>query len=324
MTLYAWAWRRRFAPQVASEARLFQVAADTQVLGHCHWLADRRERPTVILLHGLEGSSESHYMLGLAEKALRRGFNVVRLNHRSCGGTEAFTPGFYHSGLTADPLAVMRALSRDDGLERFAVVGYSLGGNIAMKLGAEVGPDHRPRVAAVAAVSPPIELVHCVDALERASNLPYHLNFVRGLRTRARRKAKTYPDRYDTRLLRRVYSVRTFDDAYTAPHNGFDGAADYYHRASARRVLPALEVPGLLITSADDPFVPPQAALDPALDAIGALTRVVTRHGGHCGYVGRPNRHGEDGYWAESTALDFVARHLDTADQPRASSSCIR
>lgn len=311
MTLYAWAIRRRIAPIVAPESRLFNVAEDTMVLGHCHWQPDRRSRPTVILMHGLEGSSNSQYMHGLADKALRRGLNVVRLNHRSCGGTEELTPGFYHSGLTADPLAVMQALHEQEGLERFAFIGYSLGGNIAMKLGAEVPATGRLAVAAVAAVSPPIELVHCVDALERASNVAYHLNFVHGLRRRARRKSRRYPERYDVRKLRRVYSVRTFDDTFTAPHNGFDGAGDYYHRASARRVIHALRVPALLVTSADDPFVPPEAALDPALDGMPLLTRAVTKFGGHCGYVGRPSGPGDDGYWAESTVVDFVARHLD-------------
>lgn len=311
MTLYAWAFRRRFSPIVPPEARYFQVAPDTRVLGHCHWQPDRRSRGTVILMHGLEGSSDSQYMRGLAEKALRRGLNVVRLNHRSCGGTEELTPGFYHSGLTSDPLTVMQALHDEDGLERFAFIGYSLGGNIAMKLGAEVPAGGRLTVAAVAAVSPPIELVHCVDALERATNVAYHLNFVHGLRRRVRRKSKRFPERYDVRKLRRVYSVRTFDDTYTAPHNGFDGASDYYHRASARRVIHALQVPALLVTSDDDPFVPPDAALDPDLDRVPLLTRAVTRFGGHCGYIGRPSGPGDDGYWAETTVVDFVTRHLD-------------
>jgi predicted alpha/beta-fold hydrolase len=233
MTLYAWARRRRFPALPPAEARYFPVGADTQVLGHCHWQADRGA-PTVLLLHGLEGSSDSHYVRGMADKAWRRGCHVVRLNQRNCGGTEHLTPGLYHSGLTADPLAVMRLLAAE-GLSRFAVCGYSLGGNLALKLAGEVDGDDAARLVAVAAVSPPIELAQCVDALERAANLAYHWNFLRGLRGRMRRKIALFPGRYDPRALRTIRTVRQFDHLYTAPHNGFDGASDYYHRASARR-----------------------------------------------------------------------------------------
>ncbi|MEZ5292564.1 MAG: alpha/beta fold hydrolase [Vicinamibacterales bacterium] len=309
MTLFAWGRSRRFPGLPVPEARLFRTAPDTQVLAHCHWQAERRQTPTALLLHGLEGSSDSHYMLGMADKAWRRGFNVVRLNQRNCGGTEHLTPGLYHSGLTADPLAVMRELVERDGLGRFVVLGYSLGGNIALKLASELDAEERRRVAAAAAVSPPIELAQCVDALERMANLAYQLNFLRGLRSRLRRKVALFPGTYDPRPLSRVWTVRAFDDLYTAPHNGFDGAADYYYRASARRVLPRLEVPALLVTAADDPFVPPDAARDAGLAAVAALTRLVTRHGGHCGFVSRPGPAADDGYWAESAVVDFAARH---------------
>ena len=166
-----------------------------------------------------------------------------------------------------------------------------------------------PHLAAVAAVSPPIELAQCVDALERLENAAYHWNFLRGLRGRMRRKIALYPAQYDPSPLTRVRTVRQFDHLYTAPHNGFDGASDYYHRASARRVLDRLAVPALLVTAMDDPFVPPDAAADPALASMPRLTRVITRHGGHCGYVGRRAGDGDDGYWAERAAIDFVVEH---------------
>lgn len=306
MTLYAWARPRHFPRLPAAEARLFRVAADTEVLAHCHWQPARATCLTVLLLHGLEGSSDGHYMRGMADKAWARGCNVVRLNQRNCGGTEHLTRGLYHSGLTADPLAVLRQLA-DEGLPRFAVAGYSLGGNLALKLGGELAGADRDRVVGVAAVSPPIELGACVDALERRENLAYHWNFVRGLRGRMRRKARLFPGAWDTAPLARIRSVRAFDDAYTAPHHGFAGAADYYHRASARRIIERLAVPALLVTAEDDPFVPPDAARDPALAQVPGLTRVITRHGGHCGFVGRPGPDGDDGYWAERQVVAFLA-----------------
>ena len=309
MTLYAWARRRRFPRLPPAEARLFRVADDTEVLGHCHWQPERGRALTVVLLHGLEGSSDGHYMRGMADKAWAAGFNVVRLNQRNCGGTEHLSRGLYHSGLTADPLEVMRILAGDDGLPRFAVAGYSLGGNIALKLAGELAGHDRTRVVAVAAVSPPIELGVCVDALERRQNVAYHWNFLRGLRGRMRRKARLFPGAWDIAPLRGIRTVRAFDDAYTAPYHGFAGAADYYHRASARRVLDRLAVPALLITADDDPFVPSATARDPALAAVPGLTRVVTTHGGHCGYIAPPAFAGDDGYWAERQVMAFLARH---------------
>ena len=307
MTLYAWARPRRFPRLPPADARLFRVADDTEVLGHCHWQPRRADTLTVILLHGLEGSSDGHYMRGMADKAWARGFNVVRLNQRNCGGTEHLTRGLYHSGLTADPLAVMRQLA-DDGLARFAFAGYSLGGNLVLKLAAELDGDDRARVVAAAAVSPPIELAACVDALERRENLAYHWNFVRGLRDRLRRKARLFPEAWDTVPLAAIRTVRAFDDAYTAPYHGFAGAADYYHRASARRVLERLTVPALLITAEDDPFVPADTARDPALASVPGLTCVVTAHGGHCGFIGRRSTD-SDGYWAERQVVAFLAAH---------------
>ena len=128
--------------------RYFDVAPDARVLAHCHWQPDGREQPTLILLHGLEGSSMAHYMRGIADKAWAAGWNVVRLNQRNCGGTEHLSRGLYHSGLTHDPSFVMRELIDRDGVPAVAVAGYSLGGNLALKLAGELGdaapPELRP------------------------------------------------------------------------------------------------------------------------------------------------------------------------------------
>jgi predicted alpha/beta-fold hydrolase len=255
-TLYAWARPRRFPRLPAPVARHFDVAPDARVLAHCHWHDRPQDHPTVLLLHGLEGSSMAHYMCGIADKAWTAGWNVVRLNQRNCGGTEHLSRGLYHSGLTGDPLHVIRELIEIDGLDRLAVAGYSLGGNLALKLAGDLGDTAPPELRAVCAVSPTMELAVCVEALERRSNTAYQFNFVRNLRGRMRRKALAYPGHYDLAPLRRVWTVRQFDDAYTAPHHGFRDAADYYHRASAMRVLDRIRVPSLILTAANDPFVP--------------------------------------------------------------------
>ena len=163
------------------------------MLAHCHWQTDRSSHPAIILLHGLEGSSHAHYMVGISDKAWAAGWNVVRLNQRNCGNTEHLSRGLYHSGLTHDALFVMRELIERDRIRSIAIAGYSLGGNLALKLAGELGESAPPELAAVCAVSPTMDLARCVDALERRSNFVYQWNFVRNLKARMRRKAAAIP-----------------------------------------------------------------------------------------------------------------------------------
>ena len=308
MTVYAWARPRRFPDLPPPEARFFDVAADARVLAHCHWHSDRHAHPTVLLLHGLEGSSQAHYIEGMADKAWARGFNVVRLNQRNCGGTEHLSRGLYHSGLTADPRFVLTELREHDGLRVFGVAGYSLGGNLAMKLAGELGASDLPEVRAFCAVSPVLELEACMRAIERRENRAYEWNFCRNLQGRMRRKARVFPDMFDLQGLWKIWSIRAFDERYTAPHHGFAGASDYYHRASAMRVVDRIARPALVLTAADDPFVPATIFAAPPLRDNQHVTIVVSPHGGHCAFVEPPN--GYDGYYAERVVVEFLAAHL--------------
>ena len=311
MTLYAWAKRRAFSALPAAEPRFFDVAPDTRVLAHCNWQPARLEAPTLLALHGLEGSSEAHYMRGLADKAFAAGFNVVRLNQRNCGGTEHLSRGLYHSGLTADPLFVLNELRDRDGLTRFAVAGYSLGGNITMKLAGELGASLFPEVRAFAAVSPVIELEDCMQSIERRENRIYEWNFCRNLQGRMRRKERHFPGLFNLDGLWKVWSIRTFDDRYTAPHHGYQGAGDYYRRASAMRVIDRVARPALILSAADDPFVPPHIFDAPEVVNNPNITTVITPSGGHCAFVEPDDAAAAyDGYFAERTVVDFLAAQL--------------
>ena len=307
MTIYAWAKARAFPRLPAPELRLFRVLPDTQVLAHCYWQAARAKAPTLLGLHGLESSSDAHYMRGLADKAFARGWNAVLLNQRNCAGTEHLTPRLYHSGLTGDALAVMAELAETDGLTSIGIVGYSLGGNVAVRIAAEVSEGAPVPVRAVVGVSPTIDLAACVLAIERLVNYPYQFNFVRNLRARMRRKAAAWPGVYDLSRLNDIWTIRQFDDAYTAPHHGFADASDYYFRASAVRVVDRIRVPTLLITADDDPFVPVLPFEEPAVQAHATVR--VTRGGGHCGFVAEVDG-ASDGYWAEAGAIEFLAKQI--------------
>ena len=305
MTLFAWARRRQWPRLPAAEPRFFDVAPDARVLALCHWQPVRESAPTLLVLHGLEGSGEAHYMRGIADKAYAAGFNVLRLNQRNCGGTEHLSKGLYHSGLTADPLQVLAELRDRDHLTRFAVAGYSLGGNITMKMAGELGAHEFPEVRAFAAVSPVIDLEACMQSIERRENRIYEWNFCRNLQARMRRKARAFPGGFDLAGLWKIWSIRAFDDRYTAPHHGFAGAADYYHRASALRVIDRVARPALILSAADDPFVPPEIFDAPEVRSNPNITTVITSHGGHCAFIEEPNDY--DGYFAEKTVVDFLA-----------------
>jgi uncharacterized protein len=308
MTLFGWGNPRHFPRLPVPTIRYFDVAPQTRVLAHCHWHADPWERPTVLALHGLNGSSDSHYMKGIAAKAFARGMNVVRLNQRNCGSTEHLAPGLFHSGLTDDARHVIAELAEVDGLRAIAVAGYSLGGNLALKLAGEYGDDAPDVLIAVAAVSPIIEIGECTRALERRENFLYEWNFVRELRKRMERKERFWPGLFDLSRLKSIKTVRQFDNLFTAPHFGFADAEDYYYRCSAMRVADRIRVPTLVITAEDDPFVPPGPFRSSVLAANPHIELHITRYGGHCGFLG--SRHGDDdGYWAEHQIVSFVERH---------------
>lgn len=309
MTLYGWGNPRYFPRLPAPSIRYFDVEPGARVLAHCHWQARPWTQPTLLLLHGLNASSDAHYMKGIATKAFARGLNVVRLNQRSCGGTEHLSRGLFHSGLTADAAHVIDELTEVDGLPSIAVAGYSLGGNLALKLAGDYA-DHPPRVLrAVCAVSPILEISLCVHALERPENRIYQWNFVRDLKKRMRRKERAWPGLFDLRKLGGVRTVREFDDVFTAPHFGFADAEDYYHRASAMRVIDRVQVPALVIAAEDDPFVPPDPFRDPTVTGNPHLTLRLCRYGGHCAFVG-PRSGEDDGYWAEDQIVEFVSARM--------------
>ncbi len=285
----------------------------SQVLCECHWQpeADRASRPTAIILHGLEGSSNSQYVIGNADKLWRTGCNIVRMNMRNCGGMEHLSPTLYHSGLSADVLAVLRHFAQSFHLESFALIGYSIGGNLMLKMAGDVGTLAPPQLRSVIGVSPAIDLAPSADALHRLQNRLYERRFLRGLLSRYRRKAELFPHIFDARLAEGVGSIREFDERIISRYFGFAGANDYYDRASAARALDRIAVPTLILHACDDPFVQLTPGTRRAIKENPHITFIETAHGGHCAYLAQPA--GDyDGYWAEHAALRFLLAHAAT------------
>lgn len=297
----------RPALRLAAHAETVEVdpADGSRVLCLCHWQPEpvRARRLTLVLVHGLEGSSDSRYVHGITGRAWAAGMNIVRMNMRTCGGTETLTPTLYHSGLSGDVGVVVRHYAEQFGLERVALVGYSMGGNLVLKLAGEWGG--RPPLCAVAAVCPAIDLAAGSDALHEPLNRIYEWHFLLSLLARYKRKAKLYPGIYASRKsIGAVRSIREFDNKIVARYWGFRDANDYYNRAASARVVDRIAVPTLILHAQDDPFVRLQPETRAKLLANPRIAFVETRHGGHCAYLSRER--GEEIHWAEATVMRFL------------------
>ncbi len=255
-------------------------------------------RGTLLAVHGLGGSAESGYMRRSAAWAQSRGWAVARLNLRNCGGTEALSRTLYNAGQSDDVDAALAALDAH-GLPRpHALLGFSLGGNIAMRYAGLSGD--ACRADAVVGINPPVDLAICIDAIEGRGNALYHAYFTRSLCRQLRRIRRVRSIPGPNATMRAIGGVRRFDDLFTAPDAGYASASDYYRGASAAPVLSGVRRPALIISAEDDPFVP-VSMFAGHRDASKHLSLAHPRTGGHCGYwgAGRPR------FWAAEAAVRF-------------------
>lgn len=289
-----------------TEPRYFDTAQGVRLLAHCSWQSRPKETPTLIAVHGLQGSSESGYMRGTAEKALRAGFNVLRLNMRNCGGTAHLTESLYHAGLTDDVRAIISELSEKDGLKEIYLSGFSLGGNLSLKLAGEYGATPPSALKGVVAISPSIHLSSCADAIELNSNLLYQMSFVLSLKRSMRLKAELYPNRYDALPLRTIRTIRQFDAAYVVPHCGFQDVNDYYARASALPHISRITTPTMIIHAKDDPFIPYHPFESREVTSNPNVLMIGTNRGGHVGFISAARAESEDRFWAEMKIVEFI------------------
>jgi uncharacterized protein len=290
----------------AGEKCLVEVEPGVRVLCRCYWQPNRQDALTLIVVHGLEGSSKSQYMIGLAAKGMAAGMNVVLANQRNCGGTDALSPTLYHSGRSQDVAAIAHHFIDRDRISRFALAGFSMGGNLVLKLAGEWGAQSLPQLRAVAAVCPAVDLAASADALHLPANRLYEYYFLWKLRRRFNAKARLFPNIFDPLRMRGVASLRDFDDKVTAHYCGFAGATDYYARAAAANVLDRITVPALILHAHNDPFIRILPETRQKILANPHITFVETADGGHCSFLAQPD--GDDGRWAEGRILDFLQR----------------
>ena len=268
------------------QERLYQTEPGVQVLVHSqHPGGDPVAQ--LVIMHGLEGSSAAGYACSLAADALAAGYAVHRFNMRSCGGTEAICgKSLYHSGQTSDLLYVLRELRAASTVPIF-LAGFSLGGNVVLKLAGELGAAAEALIGGVCAVSTPIDLAACVRRLRLRSNFLYANRFLKRLKQRIRLKDRLTPGLFDITRLPTVHTIYDFDDVFTAPSFGFRGADHYYETQSARNFLNAIRVPTLLVQAQDDPLIPFEIYSHPAFSTNPYLSLIAPEHGGHLGFISR-------------------------------------
>lgn len=288
------------------QSKLFETEPGVRVLVHS-------QRPVaqpvaeVVLVHGLEGSSAAGYAQSLSQAALEAGWVVHRFNMRSCGGTEHLSgKTLYHSGQTGDLMSVIRQLrDAQDSAERrppIFLLGFSLGGNVVLKLAGELGQSAAEWIEGVAAVSAPIDLGACARALRKPSNYIYSARFLSRLKQRIRLKERLTPGLFRLEDLRRAKSVYDFDDLFTAPAFGFGVADNYYATQSSNQFLDRIRVPALLIQAQDDPLIPFEIYRHPAFSANPNLRLLAVEHGGHLGFLSKTKPR----FWLDHVLLEWM------------------
>jgi predicted alpha/beta-fold hydrolase len=311
-TLAAYAWPRGFRfYSERDEERFFDVETGVKVLAHCRWQTDSGNHPTIVVWHGIEGSTASNYMLAMAEKGFRAGFNIVRVNLRNCGGTEHLTPTLYHGGLSGDLRAVVKELIEKEQISQMFLAGFSLGGNLVLKLAGEYGDEPPPEILGVCAISPSVDLSAAAELILKPSNWIYQQDFVRRLKNRIRTKHKLYPDLYDISGLEQVRTLKQFDDRFTARAHGFANADDYYYRSSSLRVIDRIRIPTLIIHAEDDPFIPFSPLRDPAVANNPHVLVLAPEQGGHVAFISANQKDDPDRFWAENRMLEFYKLAMD-------------
>jgi predicted alpha/beta-fold hydrolase len=306
LAAYAWPRRRRLRNSYAQdEQRVFNVATGVQVLAFCRWQNERHSRPTVVLWHGIEGSASAVYMLSFANKAFIAGFNVLRVNIRNCGGTEHLTPTLYHGGLSDDLRSIIEELIQE-GCKQIFALGFSLGGNMVLKMLGEYGSQVPSELVAACAISPSVDLAASADLINRRRNWLYHQSFVIKLKRKIRLKYRLYPDLYDPTLIKGIRTLEEFDEAYTSKANGFADARDYYTKASSIRVAHNIRVPTLVIHSQDDPFIPFAPLRAKEFKDNPHILIIGPERGGHVAFVSGKTNDG-DRFWGENRALEFFS-----------------
>ncbi len=293
--------RLRPAPPTYRRERVEMADAD---FVDFDWVDGPADAPVLVLFHGLEGSSKSHYAGAILGAAVARGWRGVVPHWRGCGGEANRLARAYHSGDYIELESMLAAIRERTGSAPLLAVGVSLGGNVLLNWLGREKEKSRAWLRAAASVSAPIDLVASGTALDRGLNRIYARNFLKTLVPRALEKLRRYPGLYDEERVRRVTTIHDFDDLVTAPLHGFKDVMDYWTRASSKPWLKEIGLPTLVLNARNDPFVPGASLPGPA-EVSAAVTLETPAAGGHVGFVSGGYPGSLD--WFSSRLLSFLA-----------------
>jgi len=255
----------------------------------------------VIISHGLEGNSQRPYMTGMAKVFFDSGYDVLNWNFRGCSESMNTKPIFYHSGATYDlDLVVSHAAEMYASIH---LVGFSLGANIMLKYLGEPFWKSKENIKKAIAISVPMDLGASCDKIDGLRNKLYALNFLFSLKQKIKQKALVFPDKFSTKKLSRIRSIRTFDNEFTAPLHGFVDADDYYNRCSSLHYLSDISLPTLVLNARNDPFLSKSCFPIIKEKYSKKLFMEYPKHGGHVGFSPRS---GQERFWSETRALAFI------------------
>ena len=259
----------------------------------------------ILLIHGLEGSSESKYILAAASELNKAGYDTVSFNLRGCSGEDNLLLPTYHSGKTEDLDFVINYLIENYYYDKIMVVGYSLGGNMTLKYFGEYVKTISDKVSCGVAISVPVDLASSSRIMGTSKNKIYMYKFLRSLRKKILIKNQKYPDyNLDIKKLLKSKTFKEFDGLYTAPVSGFSGPEDYWEKASSKPYLTSIKKPVLLITSSDDPFLAKECYPIKEAENSNYFYLEITKHGGHVGFIS--NLFSKKNRWLENRILQFI------------------
>jgi predicted alpha/beta-fold hydrolase len=303
---------RAYTPEGAASERLeLAVAPDASIVGRAWWHCESA-RATALVVHGVGGTSESRYVVRASRALFRAGMHVVRVSLRGVGDGVRHARALYHAGLSDDPRRVVELLAADARVASIGVVGFSLGGNVALKMAGEMGASAPSKLAAVATVSAPLDLVAVSKVIERPRRLPYRAWVMKGLIRQAIELSRAQPDhvKFDPKALWRARTIRDYDEIVVVPTHGFRDATDYYARSSAGPHLGGVRVPTLVVHADDDPMVPGDT-VKPFLRALpGSIEVAWSESGGHVGWYAGLDEERWVETWAMRNVRRFLERHL--------------
>lgn len=304
-----------YKPATIKNAKKIEIKIDDKntIIGDYSKSENNKTKTLVILVHGLEGSSESNYVVSTANKLIKKGYSILRMNIRNCGGTSHLSDTLYNAGLSDDVKKIIEYFINNSDYKNIFACGFSLGANTVLKMAGEYSNNYPKELKGVVAVSPPLDLAECSEEIILPKNIVYDDHYRKRLIKTYKNKKRTHPQNIDLTLLSKIKNLKDFDNYITGPSFGYKDAYDYYQSNSSLKFLPGIKVYTLIIQSQDDPIIPFNSTIKAMNIDNKNLHFLITKHGGHVGFINSysSSKSDIDRRWAENRIVEFVDKSVE-------------